>query len=135
MNPEIEAVMRERFSKDSLIALATAQENIPYVRAVNAYYLDGSFYCVTYRTSNKMKQIEENDTVALCGDWFTGQGRAQSLGHVLLEENRRMMEILRSAFASWYALGHVDEKDENTILLKIELTGGVLFDHGRRFAW
>ena len=43
-----------------------------------------------------------------------------------------------SNFADVILLYHriaVDEKDENTILLKIELTGGVLFDHGRRFAW
>ena len=135
MSPEIESIMTERFSKDCLIALATAQGDTPHVRAVNAYYKDGAFYCVTHLMSNKMKQIALNDRVAICGEWFTGQGRARSLGHVLREENRALMEILRPAFASWYSLGHVDESDENTILLEIALTGGVLMSHGRRLVW
>ena len=135
MNPEIESILTERFSKDCLIALATAQGDTPYVRAVNAYYMNGAFYCVTHLMSNKMKQIAANDRVALCGEWFTGQGRAKSLGHVLRAENQAIMEILRPAFASWYSNGHVDESDENTILLKIALIGGVLMSHGRRFVW
>ncbi|MBQ7886047.1 MAG: pyridoxamine 5'-phosphate oxidase family protein [Clostridia bacterium] len=133
MNPEMHALMTERFSKDSLIALATVSGDMPYVRAVNACYMDGAFYCVTHAMSNKIKQIEKNPTVGLCGEWFTGHGRAQSLGHVLREENRALMEILRTAFAAWYSNGHVDENDPNTILLKITLTDGVLMKHGKRY--
>ncbi len=133
MNPEMHALMTERFGKDSLIALATASGDTPHVRAVNAYYLEGAFYCVTYAKSGKMKQIEKNPTVGLCGEWFTGHGRGENLGHVLLAENRALMEILRPAFAAWYSLGHVDESDPNTILLKITLTDGVLMKQGRRY--
>ena len=133
MNPEMHEVMNERFGKDSLIALATAEGNTPYVRAVNSYYMDGAFYCVTNARSNKMGQIEKNPKVAICGEWFTGCGTGENLGHVLREENRTLMEILRPAFASWYSNGHVDENDSNTILLKITLTQGVLMKHGKRF--
>lgn len=133
MNQEMHEVMTERFGKDSLIALATIDGNTPYVRAVNAYYLDGAFYCITHAKSNKMKQIEKNPCVGLCGEWFTGHGSAQSLGHVLLDENRELMDILRPAFASWYSLGHVDESDPDTILLRITLTDGVLMKHGKRY--
>lgn len=133
MNPEMHALMTERFSKDSLIALATASGDTPHVRAVNAYYLEGAFYCVTYAKSGKMKQIEKNPTVGLCGEWFAGHGRGENLGHVLLAENRTLMEILRPAFVAWYSLGHVDESDPNTILLKITLTDGVLMKQGRRY--
>ena len=133
MNPEMHALMIERFSKDSLIALATADGDTPHVRAVNAYYTDGAFYCVTNSQSNKMQQIGKNSKVAICGEWFTGHGIGESLGHVLREENRALMEILRPAFASWYSNGHVNESDPNTILLKITLTQGMLMKHGRRY--
>lgn len=135
MNREMNAVMAERFAKDSLIALATVDGNTPHVRAVNAYYMNGAFYCVTYAKSGKMQQIERNPVVGLCGEWFTGHGAAKSLGHVLLESNRKRMEILRPAFASWYSLGHVDESDPNTILLEIRLTDGVLMKQGRRYSF
>lgn len=36
-----ENIMKERFGKDSLIALATVSDGKPYVRAVNSYYEDG----------------------------------------------------------------------------------------------
>ena len=133
MNSEMEAVMIERFAKDSLIALATEAGGVPSVRAVTAYYMDGAFYCVTHAKSNKIKQIEKNPTVGLCGEWFTGHGRAQSLGHVLRGENRALMDILRTAFAAWYANGHVNEADPDTILLKIELSDCVLMKHGKRY--
>ena len=132
MTSHANEILTRRFGKDSLIALATASGSTPHVRAVNAYYLDEAFYCVTYALSNKMRQIEKNPAVGLCGEWFTGHGKAQSLGHVLLEENRTMMDILRPAFASWYSLGHVNEEDPNTILLKITLTDGVIMVHGER---
>ena len=135
MNCEMNEVMTERFGKDSLIALATVDGDTPHVRAVNAYYMDGAFYCVTYAKSNKMQQIERNPVVGLCGEWFTGHGAAQSLGHVLLESNRALMAVLRPAFASWYSLGHVDEGDPNTILLRIVLTDGVLMKQGRRYSF
>ena len=130
MKAEINALLTERFSKDSLIALATTDGNTPHVRTVDAYYMDGAFYCVTYALSGKMKHIAANPAVGICGEWFTGHGVAQSLGHVLLESNREMMERLRPAFASWYSLGHVDESDLNTILLEIRLTDGVLMKQG-----
>ena len=132
MTREINMLLSERFGKDSLIALATIEEGMPHVRTVDAYYQDGAFYCVTYALSNKMRQIESAPKVAVCGEWFTGHGVAQNMGHVLLEENRAMMDALRRAFAAWYSCGHVNEEDPNTILLKIALTDGVIMAHGKR---
>lgn len=34
---ETEKIMSERFGKDNVIALATTENNIPYVRNVNAF--------------------------------------------------------------------------------------------------
>ena len=132
-NAAIEAIMLERFGKDSLIALATSENNVPSVRTVDAVYIDGAFYVVTYTLSGKMQQIAKNPVVAVSGDWFTAHGVGENLGHVLLDENRAVMEILRSAFAAWYDNGHVNEADPNTCLLKIRLTDGVLFANGARY--
>ena len=127
------AIMQERFGKDSLIALATVDGDIPAVRTVNTVYIDGAFYVVTYALSGKMKQIAKKTTVAICGDWFTAHGVGENLGHVLLEENQNIMEKLRTAFSAWYNNGHTNEADPNTCLLKIRLTDGVLFSHGTRY--
>ena len=127
------AIMQERFGKDSLIALATVDGDIPAVRTVNTVYIDGAFYVVTYALSGKMKHIAKNPTVAICGDWFTAHGVGENLGHVLLEENQNIMEKLRTAFSAWYNNGHTNEADPNTCLLKIRLTDGVLFSHGTRY--
>ena len=127
-------IMKERFGKDSLVALATVDaDGRPWVRAVNTYYEDGAFYVVTYGLSNKMQQIAQNPEVSLCGDWFTGHGIGENLGYVLKSENALLMEKLRSAFSEWYSNGHTDESDPNTCILKIRLTEGVLFSHGIRY--
>ena len=57
---QAEKIMIERFGKDTVIALATIEDEVPYVRYVNAYYEDGAFYTITYALSNKMKHIEGN---------------------------------------------------------------------------
>lgn len=132
-NERINAIMMERFGKDSLIALAMVDNGIPSVRTVDAVYIDGAFYVVTYLLSAKMRQIAKDPTVAVCGEWFTAHGIGENLGYVLREENRAVMEILRIAFAAWYDNGHVSETDINTCLLKIRLTDGVLFSNGTRY--
>ena len=48
LSKEAEIIMYERFGSDSIISLATTVDNIPYVRNVNAFYYDGSFYVLTY---------------------------------------------------------------------------------------
>ena len=130
---EIEKILVERFDKDSIIALATTVDGIPYVRSVDAYYADGAFYVLTYALSNKMKQIEGNSTVALAGDWFTGHGRAVNLGYFGKEENAGIAKKMQQVFAAWIDNGHNDFSDVNTCILKIELTDGVLFAQGKRY--
>ena len=132
-NERIDAMMMERFGKDSLIALATVDHGIPSVRTVDAVYIDGAFYVVTYALSSKMQQIAKNPSVAICGEWFTAHGIGENLGHVLREENQAIMEKLRTAFEAWYDNGHINEGDTNTCLLKIKLTDGVLFSNGPRY--
>ena len=132
-NETTNQILTERFGKDSLIALATVADGIPHVRTVDAVYIGGAFYVVTYSLSGKMRQIAKNPVVAVSGEWFTAHGIGENLGHVLLSENKAVMDILRAAFAAWYDNGHTNEADPNTCLLKIRLTDGVLFADGIRY--
>ena len=74
LSEDAEKIMAERFGKDTIIALATVENEVPSVRYVNAYCEDGAFYIITYALSNKMKHIENNPAVAIAGEWFTAHG-------------------------------------------------------------
>lgn len=132
-NEVTNAILEDRFGKDSLIALATVEKGMPHVRTVDAVYVNGAFYVVTHSLSGKMRQISKDSRIAICGDWFTAHGVGENLGHVLLPRNKAVMDVLRTAFAAWYANGHTNEADPNTCLLKIRLTDGVLFSNGTRY--
>ncbi len=133
LNAESKRIMEERFGKDSIIALATVADGIPSVRNVNGYYEDGAFYVITYALSNKMKQIAKNPNIAIAGDWFTAHGKGINLGYFYKEENKDIAEKLRKAFVEWIDNGHNNFEDENTCILCIQLTDGVLFSHGTRY--
>ena len=49
------------------------------------------------------------------------------------EENRLIAEKLKIVFAEWIDNGHNNFDDENTIILCVELTGGLLLSHGTRY--
>ncbi len=129
-NSDGERVMNERFGCDNVIALATSDGGVPYVRYVNAYYENGSFYVITYAGSNKMRQLEKNPVAAIAGEWFTAHARAESLGWFCAEENAETAGKLRAVFAEWIDNGHNDFSDVNTIILRLELTDAVLWSHG-----
>lgn len=107
-----------------------AADGTPHVRYVNTYYENKAFYVITYRLSNKMRHIEKNPAVAIAGDWFTAHGRGVNLGYFCKDENAAIAQKLRTAFAEWIDNGHNDFEDENTCILCIQLTDGILFSHG-----
>jgi len=133
LSDEAKEIMIERFGKDTIISLATANDNIPYVRNVNAYYENGAFYIISHALSDKMKQIEKNPTIAIAGEWFTGHGKGINLGYFGKEENGIIAEKLKNVFAEWIDNGHNNFDDENTIILCVELTDGLLLLHGTRY--
>lgn len=133
LTKETDAILRERFGKDSLIALATSVDNIPHVRTVDAFYEDGTFYVLTYGLSGKMRQIEKNPVVAISGEWFTAQGRGINLGYFGKEENAPIAGKMREVFEAWIDNGHNDFADVNTCILCIRLTSGILFSNGMRY--
>jgi len=126
-------IMTERFSHDCLISVATVDGGKPYVRTVDGFYENGAFYTVTYALSKKIKQIQANPEVAVCGDWFTAHGIGENLGWVRDERNAEMMKKLREVFSSWYKNGHVNESDQNTCLLRIKLSNGDLIDNDKKY--
>ncbi len=127
-------ILTERFGKDSLLALATVDEKgTPWVRTIDGIFIDDSFYTITYFLSNKMKHIKKNPVVAISGEWFSGHGVAENLGHIKAEQNKFFADRLRNAFSAWYGNGHVNEDDENTVILKIKLTDGIIFSNGERY--
>ena len=133
LSPQLEEILRERYGKDSIIAVATMKGEIPCVRYVDGFYMDGAFYVITYACSDKMRQIGENPTVAVAAEWFTAHGKGVNLGWFRKEENAEIAVQLREAFAEWIDNGHNNFEDENTCILCIKLTDGVLLSHGTRY--
>ena len=131
LSEKAESIMRERFAKDSVIALATTENGIPHVRSVNAFYEDGAFYIITHGLSNKMQQIEKNSFVAVSGEWFTGHGHGINMGYFGKPENAVIAQKLRQVFSEWIDNGHTDFNDRNTCILCIKLTDGLLLSHGK----
>lgn len=132
-SPKAETILLKRFSKDSLISLGTSVENVPYVRTVDAFYNNDAFYVLTHALSGKMKQTEKNPIVAVSGEWFTAHGRGINLGWFGSDENKAIAEKMRIVFADWIDNGHSNLEDKNTVILRIELTKGVLFSDGIRY--
>ena len=55
------------------------------------------------------------------------------MGYVGKPENNEIVQWLKEQFAAWINNGHTNFQDENTVLLKIRLTSGVLFADGTRY--
>lgn len=112
------------------ISLSTSSEGKPRpaVRLVSAYYEDGKFYVSTSLKKNKMKQIEVNDEVAVCGfDWISFQGKAKNLGWVKDRKNAAILSKFKKVFGWFDAVG--DEDNPDSIVLEITLTEGTFIDY------
>lgn len=133
LSKDVEKIMIERFGTDSIIALATVVDNVPYVRSVNSFYDEGAFYVLTYGLSDKMKQIEKNPIVAIAGEWFTAHGKGVNLGYFGKIENEAIANKMKAAFSEWIDNGHNNFEDINTCILRVELTDGLLLSHGMRY--
>ena len=131
LTKELNAILLERFGKDSIIALATEVDHVPYVRNVDAIYENGAFYVLTHGLSTKMKQIAQNPTVAISGEWFTAHGKGINLGYFGKPENAWIAKKMKVAFSQWIDNGHNNFDDINTCILCIQLTDGLLFSQGK----
>ena len=133
VNSKIQQSLDEKFGHDTLISLATISNGVPYVRIIDSYYENGVFYAMTYSNTNKMKQIQENPQVAICGDWFTAHGIGENLGHPCDEKNLDINSKLKTVFSNWYYDRYSCDTDSNVCILGIRLTDAVLFHDGEEF--
>ncbi|MCH5350211.1 MAG: pyridoxamine 5'-phosphate oxidase family protein, partial [Oscillospiraceae bacterium] len=60
-------------------------------------------------------------------------GKGINLGYFGKYENKEIANKLRLIFSDWIDNGHNDFSDENTCILCIKLTDGVLLSHGTRY--
>ncbi|NTV78828.1 MAG: pyridoxamine 5'-phosphate oxidase family protein, partial [Clostridiales bacterium] len=79
-------VMKALFEKDFQFALATCVDQIPSVRYVDTFYSEGAFYMVTYKTSQKVREIEKNKNISMCHKLIRFRGEAYDIGHPLDEK-------------------------------------------------
>ncbi len=77
--------------------------------------------------------LENNPVIAIAGEWFTAHGKGINLGYFGKEENHRIAKRLKEVFSEWIDNGHTDFGDENTVILCVELTDGLLLSHGTRY--
>ncbi len=49
------------------------------------------------------------------------------------KENQTLADKLKNVFSEWIDNRHNNFEDENTIILCVELTDGVLFSHGTKY--
>jgi len=122
-------VMCELFAKDYQFAMATVNGNTPSVRFVDTFYDEGSFYVVTYSSSQKVHDLEGNNQVALCNKLYRFNGKAYNIGHPLLPDNREIREKLIVVFKPWY-FAHNNENDENMCYIRIDLNKGFFYKDG-----
>ncbi len=124
--------------KEEVIALATialSQNELgnprPAVRMVCAYYENGAFYVSTDARKNKMFEIDENNEVSIAGfDWYTFHGKAENLGWVKDEKNAEIRAKFKKIFKWFDEVG--DEDNPNSIVLRINLTEGVIIDNAEK---
>jgi Pyridoxamine 5''-phosphate oxidase. len=125
-------VMKELYGKDVAMSLATVNGDKPDMRVVNAYYNENAFYITTYALTNKMRQILNNQNVALNHNLFVAHGTGENIGSPLDESNRELREELKRVFVAFYDR-HVDEQDKNTCILKVSLTDALVFAHDFKY--
>lgn len=124
--------MDELYGRDTAMPLATVNGRRANLRVVNAYYKDMAFYITTYSLSNKMKEIAVNPYVAINHNLFVAHGVGENIGHPLSEGNESLREELRRVFSAFYDR-HVDERDENTCILRIRLQDALVFAHDSKY--
>ena len=55
------------------------------------------------------------------------------MGYFGKNENKAVADKMREVFSEWIDNGHNNFEDENTCILRIDLTDGVLCSHGTRY--
>lgn len=135
-------LMQERCGnadKDNFITLTTVAltpnatgNPRPTVRIVNAYYENGVFYVSTGASKNKTAEIAKCNEVVIGGlNGFAFHGVAENLGWVKEEKNVEIRSNMKKVF-EWFA-DEGGEDSPDSIVLKITLTSGNIFDSEKKY--
>ncbi len=107
-------ILKEKYSEDTILLIATANENVPTVRSVDSFYYEGSFWIVTDLSCNYVKEIQSNKH-AMISDG--GHNRfwcnAEVTGHPLDENNKSIREVFMRVFSNWYK--EVNNEDRKSV--------------------
>jgi len=100
---QITNILKEKYSDDTILLIATAKDNVPSVRSVDTFYHDGSFWIVTDLSCSYVKEIQSNKHVMISDG---GHNRfwcnAEVAGHPLDEGNKAIREVFMKVFHNWY---------------------------------
>lgn len=98
----IKEILEERYFKDTILLIATATNNVPSVRSVDSFYYNGSFWIVTDRRCNYVKEIQGNKNVMISDG---GHNRfwcnAEITGHPFDKNNQSIRVIYQEVFKKW----------------------------------
>ncbi|XMB86748.1 pyridoxamine 5'-phosphate oxidase family protein [Mycoplasmatota bacterium WC44] len=107
-------ILKEKYSNDTILLIATAKDNVPTVRSVDSFYYDGSFWIVTDLNCNYVKEIQSNQHVMISDG---GHNRfwcnAKVTGHPLDESNKSIREVFIKVFHHWYK--EVNNEELNSV--------------------
>ena len=107
-------ILKERYSEDTILLVATSKDNVPSVRCVDSFYYDGSFWIVTDTRANYVQEILGNKHVMISD---AGHNRfwcnAEVTGHPLQENNKSIREVYKKVFHHWYE--EVNNEDIDTV--------------------
>ncbi len=102
-NSGVTEILKERYSNDTILLIATAKDNVPSVRCVDSFYHEGSFWIVTDLRCNYVKEIQGNKH-AMISD--AGHNRfwcnTEVTGHPLDAANKDIREVFMKVFHHWY---------------------------------
>lgn len=112
-------MMKDRYSQDTILLIATAKDNVPSVRCVDSFYYDGSFWIVTDLNANYVKEMQSNKNVMISD---AGHNRfwchAEVVGHPLDKKNLSIREVYMDVFHHWYKEVN-NENLETTCYIKV----------------
>ena len=125
-------VMEDLYGKDVPMPIATIKDDAPNIRVIDMYFAHERFYATSYALSNKVKEIEKNPNIAINHNLFVAHGTAKNIGNPLKKDNLPIREELKQAFCSFYEK-HINEEDENTCILEINLKDAILFANDYKY--
>lgn len=112
-------ILKERYSEDTVLIIATAKDNVPSVRCVDTFYYEGSFWIVTDTRANYVQEIQSNGNTMISDAahnrfWC----KADVVGHPLEEKNLEIRDVYKKVFHNWYEEVNNEQLD-TTCFIKV----------------